>query len=68
MKIPGGKRKLGRFRELQAVYVVGMTNCKQFMWARNMTDEVKTFVETTSQRVLDQAKEHRLFPSPVRTS
>lgn len=33
-------------------------------WARNMTDEVKTFAETTSQRVSDQAKEHRLLPEP----
>lgn len=29
-----------------------------------MTDEVKIFVETTSQKVLDQAKEHKLFPEP----
>lgn len=60
--MPGDKRKLGRFRDLQAVYVVGMI--RREGWSRNMTDEVKIFVETTSQRVLNQAKEHRLFPEP----
>lgn len=58
--MPRDKIKLDRFRDLQAVYVVGII--RRVRWARNMTDEVKIFVETTSLRVL------AFFPSPVRTS
>lgn len=62
LKSPGGQRKLGRFRELQAVYAAGMM--RRQGWAREMTDGLETFAEATSQRVLGQAKEHRLSPEP----